>query len=222
MMKANAGLSQAGPRSDATCQRSLPGLCMLPAGVPPAPAIPPGAHTHGCTVGANQPAQGTRAGPRGGELVHLPTLKLVVSSVGQVNSRGKTMWMGTERPRQTSPSAIWMFWISVASRAYPSAHPAGRAPRGQKQAIHRPLGTPRAWVRTLSTPAIGSVGPGVAPPQPPRPRSHFLKHTVLVRVGGGVLSLLLPPTGQLLGRGQPGRRGPYRRSPRGPAAALCS
>lgn len=37
---------------------------------------------------------------------YLPTLKLVVSSVGQVNSRGKTMYMGTERLRHTSPSAI--------------------------------------------------------------------------------------------------------------------
>lgn len=37
---------------------------------------------------------------------HLPTLKLVVSSVGQVNSLGKTMYIGTERLLQTSPSAI--------------------------------------------------------------------------------------------------------------------
>lgn len=43
---------------------------------------------------------------RGREPARLPTLKLVVSNVGQVNSRGKTMYMGTDRLRQTSPSAI--------------------------------------------------------------------------------------------------------------------
>lgn len=48
---------------------------------------------------------------------HSPTLKLVVSRVGQVKSLGNTMWMGMGRPLQTSPSAIWMFWISVASLA---------------------------------------------------------------------------------------------------------
>eukprot|EP00966_Prymnesium_polylepis_P044474 1030998-Prymnesium_polylepis.1 len=45
------------------------------------------------------------------------TLKLRVSTVGQVNSRGKTMCTGIGQPWHTEPSAIWMFWISVASRA---------------------------------------------------------------------------------------------------------
>lgn len=48
---------------------------------------------------------------------HLPTLKFVVSSVGQVNNLGNTMYIGMGRPLQTSPSAIWMFCISVASLA---------------------------------------------------------------------------------------------------------
>mmetsp|Transcript_48994 Transcript_48994/g.135906 ORF Transcript_48994/g.135906 Transcript_48994/m.135906 type:complete len:217 (-) Transcript_48994:203-853(-) len=50
------------------------------------------------------------------------TLKLRVSTVGQVNSRGKTMCTGIGQPWHTEPSAIWMFWISVASRACPSAY----------------------------------------------------------------------------------------------------
>ena len=37
-------------------------------------------------------------------LISNSTLKLVVFSVGQVNSQGKTMYVGTERPQQTSPS----------------------------------------------------------------------------------------------------------------------
>ena len=49
------------------------------------------------------------------------TLKVRVETVGHVKSRGKTMWIGMAHPWQMGPSAIWMFWISVASRAIPSA-----------------------------------------------------------------------------------------------------
>jgi len=45
---------------------------------------------------------------------YLPTLKLFVTSVGQVNSRGKIMNIGIGRPLITSPSAICIFCISVA------------------------------------------------------------------------------------------------------------
>lgn len=44
----------------------------------------------------------------------LPILKLVVRSVGQVNVRGKIMRTGIPMFRETSPSPIWIFWISVA------------------------------------------------------------------------------------------------------------
>lgn len=44
----------------------------------------------------------------------LPILKLFVCKVGHVNSLGKIMWIGIGTLRQTSPSAICMFCISVA------------------------------------------------------------------------------------------------------------
>lgn len=49
--------------------------------------------------------------------------ELVVSSGGQVDSQRKTMYIGSQMFWQTSPPAIWIFWMSVASRDYPSAHP---------------------------------------------------------------------------------------------------
>ena len=44
----------------------------------------------------------------------------LLETEGHVKSRGKHMYSGIAHPRQTSPSAIWMFWISVASRVSPS------------------------------------------------------------------------------------------------------
>lgn len=52
-------------------------------------------------------------------------LKLREVIVGHVKSRGKNMWIGNTHwsPWQTSPLAICMLCISVASRAIPSAQP---------------------------------------------------------------------------------------------------
>ena len=51
------------------------------------------------------------------------TLKVLVAIVGHVNSLGNTIKIGTTIPRGISPSLICIFCISVASLAYPLAHP---------------------------------------------------------------------------------------------------
>ena len=56
-------------------------------------------------------------------LISNSILKLLVISVGHVKSLGNIMSIGMDSPRQTSPSAIWMFCTSVASLAIPSVHP---------------------------------------------------------------------------------------------------
>lgn len=47
-----------------------------------------------------------------------PILKLGATVLAHVKSRGNTMYTGNATPRHTSPSPIWMFWISEAEMQY--------------------------------------------------------------------------------------------------------
>lgn len=59
------------------------------------------------------------------QVQYSPILKLGATVVAQVKSRGNTMYTGNATPRHTSPSPIWMFWISEAEIQYKNAYVLG-------------------------------------------------------------------------------------------------
>ena len=86
--------------------------------------------------------------------VNWPILKLVVNSVGQVNVRGKSIQIGMATLRVTSPSPIWMFWISVTkqeaalvnrARAWEWIYYRGRIPRRNRMSPHVRAGFRSIW-----------------------------------------------------------------------------